>query len=395
MLVVAAAQPPVPHGRIYSQLWGEHGESWDTTKIPDFTHAGYRGGEPVPDFKKGATVTDFGAVADGATDNTDAFRKAIAACAPDEAVYIPSGTYLLRDTLLITKSNISLVSDAEKPAVLFFEKGLEELYPDFNSKESAKTKWSWSGAVILFAGKIHNVGISNLDITFPDSAWAGHNFHERGYNGIGFGRHVADGWVNNVTITGADVGIWIEASANHITADKLTLAFGPVRGAKALNGHHGLNVYGSYNLIENFAIKGQFLHDLTVSGATATYNVFHSGSCDDLFIDHHTHEPSRNLFTNLNAGAGTNLYRSGGTDQPAGLCFQETFWNITADKDMDYPDEKDKGAKHSSNNVCVGIRTNRSSALGDANGNWFETIAPADLYPKDLYLAQMQLRKNK
>jgi len=382
--------------KIYSKLWGREGEKWDTTQIPDFTKAGYRSGTAaIPDFPVGADVTDFGAVGNGITDNTDAFRQAIAACKTNQSVYIPPGTYLLTDTLVVKKSNISLRGDSTAPAVLLFQHGLEELYPLFNKKGNQSSNWSWSGGVILFSGKIENVGISNVHIKFPDSAWAGHNFHERGYNGIAFSHGVHDGWVKNVTITGADLGVWIASRAHHITVDGWELNFGPVRGAKKYNGHQGVNINGSYNLLKNFKIKGQFAHDLSIESKNAMYNVFRSGIGYNINIDHHNHGQSKNLFTNLNVGTGTRLYESGGKQKPRGLCTSETFWNITAVTDMGYPDEKDNAQLQSANNVCVGIKTSRPSVLPDAHGNWFETITPALLYPQDLYVAQMQYIRRK
>lgn len=376
---------------IYSQLWGKAGEKWDTAQLPDFTSAGYKSGKaPIPDFTVGVTVTDFGAVADGVTDNTEAFRNAIAACGPNQSVFIPSGTYVLKDTLVIAKSNISLSSDKDHPATLFFQNGLEQLYPLFNSRGNQSTNWSWSGGVLLFTGKINNVGVSNLHIRFPDSAWAGHDFHERGYNGIGFSKGVRDGWVKNITITGADVGFWIDTRSRYITVENWLLDFGLVRGARNINGHQGVNINGHHNLLQNFKIQGRFAHDLSVESKQAMYNVFRNGMGNDINIDHHNHGQSKNLFTNLDIGTGTRLYTSGGQQKPRGLCTYETFWNLTALTNMGYPDEKDNAEKHSTGNICVGIKTGRSSILGDAYGNWFETIEPARLYPKDLYLAQMQ-----
>lgn len=48
----------------------------------------------------------------------------------------------------------------------------------------------------------------------------------------------------------------------------------------------------------------------------------------------------------------------------------------------------------SKNNVAVGIKTTSGSALPNVDNNWYETISPAILYPKDLYVSQMKLVKN-
>ena len=70
----------------YSQLWGEKGENWDTTKIPDFTNAGYKQGKkPIPVYTSQIDVTKLGAIGDGKTDNTQAFRDAIKQCKKNQA----------------------------------------------------------------------------------------------------------------------------------------------------------------------------------------------------------------------------------------------------------------------------------------------------------------------
>ncbi|MGQ7944298.1 glycosyl hydrolase family 28-related protein [Flavobacterium sp. WC2509] len=374
----------------YSQLWGKKGESWNKELMPDFTQAGYKKGKKeIPHFDSEISVKDFGAVGDGVTDNTIAFRKAIAKCRKNQAVFIPAGIYLLKDTLHISKNKMCIRGENKQQTVLYFEKGLEELYPDYNKQYPNQTNWSWKGGMILFSGDISDIGIENITIKFPDNPWAGHDFHERGYNGIAFENKAHDGWVKDVTITGADVGIYI-GNAHHITVENWVLDFGENRLGGKLNGHHGVNICGPYNLLQNFEIKGKFIHDLSIETASSHHNVFRNGKGTDLCIDHHNHDQRNNLFTNLNVGKGTRLYVSGGKTSPWGLSFNETYWNITADVPMQYCNQFDEERKHSTNNICVGIKTNLPSVLPDQFGNRFETIDPAVLYPQDLYLAQMK-----
>lgn len=380
----------------YSQLWGKKGESWDKAKIPDFTSAGYKAGKAaIPVFPIGVNVKDFGAVGDGVTDNSIAFRKAIEKCGRNETVFIPAGVYLLKDTIQISKGNICLSGDKNQPATIYFDKGIEQLYPNFNLENPKQSRWSWEGGMIRFEGEIENVGLQYLNIKFPDSAWDGHNFHERGYNAIAFGDGVHNGWVRSVNFINADIAVWLARKAHHITIEKWVLDFGPARSSKKLQGHHGVNIYGGHNLIQDFEIKGKYYHDLSVESEFSVYNVFRNGKGKDLCIDHHNHDQRHNLFTNLDAGDGSRLYFSGGKKTPWGLSFNETYWNITAAKDMQYCNQHDEPKMQSANNVCVGIKTNLPSSFNDAHGNWFETINPAALYPKDLYLAQMKYFKRK
>ncbi len=377
----------------YSQIWGKNGEKWDKARIPDFTVSGYHSGiTPIPIYAHGVNVKDFGAAGDGINDDTKAIKNAINACGSNRAVYFPAGTYRITDTIQVKKSRISLTGDKKRPSVLYFEKGIEELYPRY-SQTSHQTAWSWSGGMILFAGNTES-GIENLTIKFPDNIWEGHTFHEKGYNAIGFSQNARHGWIRDIRFLGADVCIWIERTAHHITAENWVVDTGPLRNAEKQNGHHGVAIYGGYNLLQNFTFNAKYAHDLSVESAPSVYNVFRNGKGRDLCIDHHEHAQRNNLFTNLDAGAGTRLWASGGNATPRGISFNATFWNITgAAADLGYPSSKDDSTKHASNNVAVGIKNTKPSVLGDKYGNWYENIQPSRLYPADLYEAQMKLVK--
>jgi len=379
---------------VYSKLWGKNGEAWDKTRIPDFTEAGYKGGEQWPAYPVSVNIRRFGAKGDGSTDDTKAFRQAIAACKQQGALYIPAGTYLLTDSIIITKSRICLRGEGAGKTVLLFNKGLEQLYPLFGITNSHQTGWSWSGAMLLFSGTEQS-GIEQLTVQFPDSTYDGHNFHERAYNAIGFSKNAHDGWIDHLQTINADIGIWIERSAHHITAQNWVLDFGPVRKAQKISGHHGVNIYGGHNLLQNFLVNGLYVHDLSVESEQSVFNVFRNGKGRDLCIDHHNHAQRNNLFTNLDMGEGTRLYVSGGNDTPRGVSFNETYWNLTARNDMDYCDHFNTDAMQSRNNVAVGIRTQKPSDTANSYGNWFETIDPGKLMPKDLYEAQRKLRRKK
>lgn len=378
----------------YSALWGKKGELWNKSRIPDFTKAGYMEGKPLPHYTRSANVKQYGAKGDGVTDDTKAFRLAIAACKTQGAVYIPAGRYLLSDTLLIKKSGICLQGEAMGNTILLFSKGLEELYPNYNVKWKNQTQWSWSWGMICFAD-VEGSGIQDLAIEFPDRKYEGHNFHERGYNAVGFSGTTTNCWLSAVKIMNADLGVWVEETASHITITDWSLHFNGVRATQAIAGHHGVNIYGGYNLLQNFEINGSFVHDLSVESAKSVYNVFRNGRGLNLCIDHHNHDQSHNLFTNLHAGKGTRLYASGGNATPAGISFYETYWNITADEPMTYCNRFNNAQKKSANNVAVGIKTNLPTDTSNMENNWFETIQPHQLVPQDLYKAQLKVQKKR
>jgi hypothetical protein len=379
---------------VYSRLWGKNGELWKKKKLPDFTHAGYKEGKlPIPSYPVKINLVDFGGKGDGITDNTIALRKAIRNCPSNGAIFIPEGIFLISDTILIKKRAISLRGSGSK-TILFFTKGLEELYPNFNTQFPDQSQWSWSGAMIRFDGDTHDCGIEQLTIKFPDRIWEGHNYHEPGYNAVGFAGKASNCWLTNIDIVGCDMGIWIDSAAHHITAQYWNLKLGALRKTKDLTGHHGVNCYGGYNLLQYFSLEGKFQHDLSVESTKSKFNVFRQGSGLDLSIDHHNHGQSSNLFTALDMGQGTRPYFSGGIETPRGISFGETYWNLKAVKEMPLPDQYNDKEKSSARNIAVGIKTNQKSVLGDNLGNWFENIDPKLLFPADLYEAQLNRRKN-
>jgi hypothetical protein len=374
---------------VYSQIWGANGEKWDHARIPDFRSSGYKMGIEPPNFSNLINVKSYGAKGDGSTDDIKAFRAAIKACPANTTLLIPAGTYILSDTLIISKNNINFKGAGRDQTFLSYAKGLEELYPNWNTTFANRTKWSWDGGMVLFEN-VTNSGIEHLTMKFPDKTWGGHNWHERGYNGVGF-YSASNCWLTYVNFIGADMAIWIGTNAHHITADNFILKLGPNRNAQNVSGHHGVNIYGGYNLLQNFSIEGKYRHDLSVESPTSKFNVFRAGAGEDLCIDHHSDAQRNNLFTNLDAGVGTRLYFSGGSTLPAGICFNETYWNIRAVNNLPYCNFYDNQFRKSLNNVCIGYKTNLPSSLGTSNGNWFETISPDALMPKDLYLAQEAL----
>ncbi len=382
---------------------------YDSSRLRNFTNAGYRSGtKPIPNYPVKVNVLSYGATPNDTTGDQQAFRLAIIACGDSGTIYIPAGEYYIKDSIQIRKKRIVLRGAGQGKTILRFPKGLRELYP-IDTAVTANY-FSWSFALITFQGSnpnhnnsglaIEDAGIENLTIAFPDNAWVGHDFYERGYNAIGFDRFANNCWVRNVNIIGCDMGVWVSRLCNNITIQNIEFSADSIRNKSipvGLNydsgriGHHGINIYGKYNLIQDFNFKGKFAHDLSVESDSAKFNVFRRGYGVDMNIDHHHHGQRFNLFTNLDMGEGKRPFKSSGATEPQGISVAETYWCLKAARNMNYFTQYDNNVDtaKSRNNVAVGVRTSTASSLPDSKNNWLENINPTLLTPQDLYSAQL------
>lgn len=138
-----------------SDLWGHSGERWQPEgRLPYFSFAGFAHGEkPLPQAPVRGNVRDFGAVGDGRRDDTEAFRKAIAAV-NDGALLVPAGRYVISDFLEIRKSHFVLRGEGADKSVLFFPRTLTDVRPNLGATTSGRptSNYSWSGGFIMVKG---------------------------------------------------------------------------------------------------------------------------------------------------------------------------------------------------------------------------------------------------
>jgi hypothetical protein len=239
----------------------------------------------------------------------------------------------------------------------------------------------WTPRLETFEPSVHDVGIEELAFSFPLKPYRGH-FTERGMNAIATSS-VADCWVRNVRITNADSGIFLGGWFNTIDGLLLDGERPPVNGD---TGHHGV-IMGHDCLIVNFDIRTKFIHDLCVTNLQAG-NVFKNGRGHNLSFDHHRRAPYENLFSNIDVGGGTQIWRSGGgKGLGRNAAARSTFWNIRSERDIGMP------SKWWSSDLIniVGIKT-QSGSITAPEGRWLEAIAPDDLYPADIHAAQLARR---
>ncbi|NQT36278.1 MAG: hypothetical protein HQ581_02250, partial [Planctomycetes bacterium] len=143
---------------------------------------------------------------------------------------------------------------------------------------------------------------------------------------------------------------------------------------------------GTDQLLCDFDFRTKFLHDITVSSGS-TGNVACNGRGEDLNFDHHKYANHANLFTNIDAGVGTNIFHSGGGAKLGRHCGAwTTWWNVRTERPVRFP----AGWATDMINI-IGVRSDAPSVT-DADGRWFEVIAPERLRPADLYQAQLERR---
>jgi len=242
---------------------------------------------------------------------------------------------------------------------------------------------AWQPTLHPARSSAEGIGIERLSFEFPVEPYMGH-FTELGYNAIAFSS-VRNSWVRDVEIRQADSGMFIGGSNNTITgvtwiSDRRR---DPARNA---TGHHGITLNGTDLLLSDFDFRTKFIHDITMSRGSAG-NVVMDGRGEDLTFDHHKYANHANLFTNINAGVGTNIFMSGGGAKLGRHCGAwTTWWNIRTKRPVRFP----AGWAPDLINI-VGVVSKEASTT-NTEGRWLEAIAPERLVPPNLYEAQRNKR---
>jgi len=242
----------------------------------------------------------------------------------------------------------------------------------------------WQPQIRSFEPTVTESGVENIRFEFPDAPYPGH-FNESGYNAVAFSE-VADCWARNLVITNADSGIFPDG--DFCTFQNITMESGREQDAALhCTGHHGFDFSGNDNLLTGFNYRMRFIHDISVEHCAAG-NVIANGRGTDLCLDHHVCAPYENLFTDIDAGAGTRLWTCGGGSglgKHSGS--RETFWNIRARRDQKLP-PADFGPATMN---FIALQTALASRT-DLSGRWLEAIPPAAIFPPDLHAAQLTRR---
>ena len=160
LAVVLIALPA--SAQVTSVLWGVNGEAWNTNGLlRDFTeNAGYMGGNvPIPDWPVWTNLTDMGAVVDDRGSDVDVLREAISNCPPYHAIFLPDGTYMIDEQIILDAAydNIVIRGESRDGTILYFPKHMNEIRETVTTIEP----------FIVFAGGT-NRGIENLSLVVRD-----------------------------------------------------------------------------------------------------------------------------------------------------------------------------------------------------------------------------------
>jgi hypothetical protein len=239
----------------------------------------------------------------------------------------------------------------------------------------------WKPQVRVYAPTVTESGIEDLAFEFPAREYGGH-FSELGFNAVAF-NGVAHCWARNLLVINADSGIY--AGGRFCTIDGLRCEMRDVVEADGVFGHHGVGLNGHDNLLTRFDIGQRFIHDITVE--TGAGNVASSGRGTDLSFDHHKRAPYENVFTDIDLGLGTRMWKCGGGADLGRQCgARGTFWNIRAEKPQRHPGNFGPPSIN-----LVALFTKEKSVTESA-GIWFEAIAPGAIHPANLHEAQLRKR---
>ena len=180
-------------------------------------------------------------------------------------------------------------------------------------------------------------------------------------------------------------------STNFCTVRDVTLTTSADRAAspaaRGMSGHHGIDVsHGTENLVTDFDVRTKFVHDISVEWY-ALHTVFSKGRGVDLNMDHHREANYSSLFSQIDCGAGTRPFNSGGSrDRGAHAGAYTTYWNIRAEGALRLP-------PHDFGPLLNFIGVGRIDKGPEAPTRWMvEQSAPVGLCPSELQEAMRAVR---
>ncbi|MGK0456426.1 MAG: hypothetical protein ACJAUA_000727 [Zhongshania aliphaticivorans] len=395
LLIFFIAMPFSLVAQLYSQLWPNGGNDWDSqnSRLKDFTNVGYmRGAVAIPDWPVGVDVTAYGAIPDDGIDDSQAFIDAIADCPDNRAVFVPKGRYTILQQMIVPDNDYFVLRGEDMyETVLHFPKYLNEIYIQevgfgnpayYNGSNGYRHTGGPKGFFRIEDGTHRS--IENLTFEFREQMKMGHWEH-KGASAISYSDDVVDSWVRNIYVLNGDNAVMMGRSER---ISVLNIIFDHFIGRPDLIGssgvhrwvgHIALSMHNTqYNLYHNIDFRGNYFHELDNNNVPKN-NVISNFTGTDVALHHHGTGSNNNLYTNASVGRGPGIQDLITSE------FTETHWRIYGDDILEAPTDP---ANLSNGHVFVGYKSTQEESI--IANNWYEVIDPAELVPQNIYLAQLQ-----
>ena len=136
---------------ISQKIWSEYAQNPNNhPHIPNNSYAGYRQGDTIiPSATVVTTIEQFGGKGDGVTDNTKAFKAAIAEIGKKGggAILIPPGNYLVEGFIHLNQSGVVLRGAGIDRTTITFTRPLKDVIYPLNYNQN-RSQWSWLGGLV-------------------------------------------------------------------------------------------------------------------------------------------------------------------------------------------------------------------------------------------------------
>ena len=231
----------------------------------------------------------------------------------------------------------------------------------------------WKARLMEAVPPVEEVGIEHLTLEFALAQYPGHH-NEPGRNAISFGS-AYNSWVSDVAIVNADNGIFFWY-ARYCTARDVVIGG---RGS-----HYAINMGGAQDsLTTRFLLENASVHD-TSNSNLGNGNVMSWGKGQRINFDHHRSAAHENLYTQIDVGEVSRIWRSSVTHSGHYAGAYETFWNI----------KPTVTTENFRSLVAMNIINPEVVMSPKATSDWFDLWLEQvkDLEPLDLHAAQLARR---
>lgn len=196
-----------------------------------------------------------------------------------------------------------------------------------------EAKQAFSPSLHAVRPTLSEAGVEGLTFEMAWTPYPGH-LKEDGWNALHFNQ-LSNSWVRDVRFLNTDAAFYAwGCSFITVTGVEVDVTKSRTTGGadywngKDRNGHRGIwTEFGSDNLFTNIAMRVPFYHDFSVATGE-TCSVFASSWGTDLNLDFHKGLPNTNLYTDLQLGAGSRVFRSGGGVSGPHAAGYNTFFNL-------------------------------------------------------------------